>query len=189
MVPVNDVTSFLDLSIIYGNSSTVNALLRANDGSGKLLPRPMATSSFGKPGLANDCGAFDPVSNPASASGDSRVDENLFLDAVHSLLFRNHNRDAEDGWPRIVRSSRRMRSASSARVPSTSARFQQQVYNELLPAVFGRAAVARYLGPYAGYDAIDRSAHHVHVRHRAARRARAGRACRRTSCRKTAPPW
>ena len=33
------------------------------------------------------------------------------------------------------------------------ARFQQQVYNELLPAVFGQESVARYLGPYAGHDA------------------------------------
>ena len=150
-VPVNDVTSFLDLSIIYGNSTTVNALLRANDGSGKLLTAPDGDIPFGKPGLANDCGAFDPVNNPASASGDSRVDENLFLDAVHSLLFRNHNRDAE--WvaanrPDLTTDEQRFQRARAINI----ARFQQQVYNELLPAVFGDAAVARYLGAYTGYE-------------------------------------
>jgi hypothetical protein len=151
-VPVNDVTSFLDLSIIYGNNNTVNALLRANDGSGKLETAADGDIPFGKPGLANDCGAFDPVSNPSSASGDARVDENLFLDAIHSLFFRNHNRDAE--WvaanrPDLTTDEQRFQRARAINI----ARFQQQVYNEFLPAVFGRVAVARYLGPYTGYDA------------------------------------
>ena len=151
-VPVNDVTSFLDLSIIYGNNSTVNALLRANDGSGKLETAADGDIPFGKPGLANDCGAFDPVSNPSSASGDARVDENLFLDAIHSLFFRNHNRDAE--WvaanrPDLTTDEQRFQRARAINI----ARFQQQVYNEFLPAVFGQVAVARYVGPYAGHDA------------------------------------
>ena len=149
--PLNDVTSFLDLSIIYGNNATVNALLRANDGSGKLATAPDGDIPFGKPGLANDCGLFDPVNNPSSASGDPRVDENLFLDAVHSLLFRNHNRDAD--WvaanrPDLTTDEQRFQRARAINI----ARFQQQVYNELLPALFGRPAVARYLGPYGGYD-------------------------------------
>jgi len=151
-VPINDVTSFLDLSIIYGNTATVNALLRANDGSGRLATAPDGDIPFGKPGLANDCGAFDPVNNPSSASGDARVDENLFLDAVHSLWFRNHNRDAE--WvaanhPELTTDEQRFQRARAINI----ARFQQQVYNELLPSLFGSQAVSRYLGAYNGYDA------------------------------------
>jgi hypothetical protein len=152
LVPINDVTSFLDLSIIYGNNNTVLALLRANDGSGKLETAADGNIPFGKPGLANDCGLFDPVSNPSSASGDPRVDENLFLDAVHSLLFRNHNRDAE--WvaanrPDLTTDEQRFQRARAINI----ARYQQQVYNELLPALFGPAAVQRYLGSYSGHDA------------------------------------
>jgi hypothetical protein len=150
-VPVNDVTSFLDLSIIYGNNATVNGLLRANDGSGMLETASDGDIPFGKPGLANDCGAFDPVSNPSSASGDARVDENLFLDAVHSLLFRNHNRDA--AWvaanrPDLTTDEQRFQRARAISI----ARFQQQVYNELLPALFGPELVGRYLGAYGGHD-------------------------------------
>lgn len=151
-VPVNDVTSFLDLSIIYGNSTAVNALLRANDGSGKLRVAADGDIPFGGPGLANDCGAFDPVNNPSSASGDSRVDENLFLDAVHSLLFRGHNRDADwvaTNHPELTTDEERFQRARAINI----ARFQQQVYNELLPAIFGTDAVWRYLGPYRGHDA------------------------------------
>ena len=151
LVPVNNVTSFLDLSIIYGNNSTVNALLRANDGSGKLETADDGDIPFGKPGLANDCSAFDPVNNPSSGSGDSRVDENLFLQAVHSLFFRNHNRDAE--WvaahrPDLTTDEERFQRARAINI----ARYQQQVYNEYLPAVFGRRAVARLLGAYRGYN-------------------------------------
>jgi hypothetical protein len=151
-VPINDVTSFLDLSIIYGNSAAVNTLLRAHDGTGKLETAADGNIPFGKPGLANDCGAFDAVTNPASASGDSRVDENLFLDAIHSLFFRNHNRDAQ--WvaanhPELTTDDQRFERARAINI----ARFQQQVYNELLPALFGKAAVDRYLGAYRGYDA------------------------------------
>ena len=150
--PVNDVTSFLDLSMIYGNNDTVNSLLRANDGSGKLETADDGDIPFGKPGLANDCSAFDPVNNPSSGSGDSRVDENLFLEAVHSLLFRNHNRDAE--WvaahrPDLTTDEQRFQRARALNI----ARYQQQVYNEFLPAVFGEQAIRQYLGSYDGYDA------------------------------------
>jgi hypothetical protein len=150
-VPVNDVTSFIDLSIIYGNDAALSSFLRANDGTGKLRTAGDGEIPFG-PGAPNDCGAFDEVSNAVSASGDSRVDENLYLDAVHSLFFRNHNRDAE--WvaahrPELTTDEQRFQRARAINI----ARFQQQVYRELLPAVFGRRAVHRYLGPYGGYDA------------------------------------
>jgi hypothetical protein len=151
-VPVNDVTSFLDLSFIYGNSDALSAILRANDGTGKLRTAPDGEIPFGGPGVPNDCGAFDAVTNPASASGDSRVDENLFLDLIHSLFFRNHNRDAE--WvaahlPHLTTDEQRFQRARAINI----ARFQQQVYREYLPAVFGRRAVALHLGRYRGYDA------------------------------------
>lgn len=149
-MPFNDVTSFLDLSIIYGNDTTVNGLLRANDGSGQLETAADGDIPFGKPGLANDCSAFDPVNNPTSASGDARVDENLFLEGIHSLLFRNHNRDAR--WLYTHRPDLRTDEAIFQRARAINiARYQQQVYNEYLPAVFGGLAVERYISPYRGY--------------------------------------
>jgi hypothetical protein len=149
-VPVNEVTSFLDLSFIYGNDTALNAFLRANDGTGKMRTAADGEIPFG-PGAPNDCGSFDAASNPLSASGDSRVDENLFLDSVHSLFFRNHNRDAE--WvaanrPELATDEQRFQRARAINI----ARFQQQVYRELLPAVFGPRVVERYVGRYRGYD-------------------------------------
>jgi Animal haem peroxidase len=150
-VPINDVTSFLDLSFIYGTNDAIGSVLRASDGTGMLRTAADGDIPFG-PGVPNDCGAFDPVNNPASASGDSRVDENLFLDLVHSLYFRNHNRDA--AWvaanhPELTTDEQRFQRARAINI----ARFQQQVYNELLPAVFGPQPVRRDLGAYRGYDA------------------------------------
>lgn len=152
-VPINDATSFLDLSIIYGNNDALNAFLRAKDGTGKLRTAPDGEIPFG-PGAPNDCGAFDELTNPLSASGDSRVDENLFLDFVHSLQFRNHNRDAE--WvaanrPDLTTDEERFQRARAINI----ARFQQQVYNEYLPAVFGPTAVQLLVGSYRGHDAAQ----------------------------------
>jgi Animal haem peroxidase len=149
-VPLNAVTSFLDLSLVYGNSDAINSVIRAKDGTGMLRTADDGDIPFG-PGVPNDCGAFDPVDHPLSASGDSRVDESLFLDVVHSLYFRNHNRDA--AWvaanhPELSTDEQRFQRARAINI----ARFQQQVYNELLPAVFGPQPVRRYLGGYQGYD-------------------------------------
>jgi hypothetical protein len=149
-VPVNDVSSFLDLSIIYANNTALNTFLRASDGSGRMRTAADGEIPFG-PGAPNDCGAFDEDTNAVSASGDARVDENLYLDAVHSLFFRNHNRDAL--WvaahrPELTTDEQRFQRARAINI----ARFQQQVYRELLPALFGQRTLARHLGPYRGYD-------------------------------------
>jgi len=153
VVPVNDVTSFIDLSIIYGNSATLNSFLRANDGTGKLLTAPDGDIPFGSPNIPNDCGAFDSLAPvPQSGSGDSRIDENVYLQFVHSLYFRNHNRDAE--WvaanrPDLTTDEQRFQRARAINI----ARFQRQIYEEYLEATFGRWAKRRIVGEYQGYNA------------------------------------
>jgi hypothetical protein len=150
-VPINDATAFIDLSIIYGTSQSLNTLLRANDGSGKLLTAPDGDIPFGGAGIPNDCGAFDAVNNPSSGSGDARVDENLYLDFIHSLYFRSHNRDAE--WvaihhPELTTDEEIFQRARAINI----ARFQRQVYKEYLKSTFGDWVVNHYLEDYEGYD-------------------------------------
>lgn len=72
---VNAVTSYLDLSIIYGSSHTVTEKVRSYNG-GRLKMNP---------------GNVLPVENGSYYSGDDRVTQTQFLTVVNSLFIRNHN--------------------------------------------------------------------------------------------------
>jgi hypothetical protein len=151
LVPINKVTSFLDLSFIYGSTNEVNLKLRVNDGSGKLLTSDEGDVPFNDVGVPNECGEFDPDTDPNSASGDSRVDVSPALTAVHSLYFRSHNDDAE--WvsanhPELTTDEEIFQAARTINI----ARYQRHVYEEYLPAIFGASNVRRIIGRYEGYD-------------------------------------
>jgi len=153
--PFNDVTSFIDLSPIYGSSDQVNHILRANDGTGHLLTAPDGNLPFFMPGLSNDCGVFDPTVNvPSSGSGDSRVDENMYLTAIHSLYFRNHNRIAT--WLKTEHPSWTDDQLFFRARDVNIGAFQQQVFQEYLPQTFRKKYVSEFLGEYQGYQiAVD----------------------------------
>jgi hypothetical protein len=132
----------------------VNQILRAKDGTGHLLTAPDGNLPFFMPGLSNDCGAFDVTVNvPSSGSGDSRVDENLYLTAIHSLYFRNHNRIAtylKTQFPSWTDDELFFR----ARDVNIGV-FQRQVYEEYLPQTFRKKYVHEFLGNYEGYQIAE----------------------------------
>lgn len=138
----NDITAFLDGSMIYGCDATRAAALRSFVGGrlktsdGNLLP-------FNTAGLDNATeGAPD---SSYFLAGDVRANENIELTSMQTLFMREHNRIAAQvaqdhpGFTdeQIYQQARKM----------VIAEIQSITYNEFLPALLGPNALA----PYTGY--------------------------------------
>ncbi|RMF24560.1 MAG: peroxiredoxin, partial [Cyanobacteria bacterium J083] len=89
---INEITSYIDASMIYGSDQLRASTLRANDGTGKLKVSSGNLLMLNEVGLANDGGN----SPDLFLSGDIRVNENIGLTATHTLFFREHNRLATE---------------------------------------------------------------------------------------------
>lgn len=140
----NEITSWLDGSMIYGPDDDRNAALRIADtpllrtSDGNLLP-------FNADSLSNANGF---VTSPDSLflAGDVRANEQLGLTVMHTLFVREHNRIAQKllndnptaDQDAIFEATRRF----------VIAKIQVITYEEWLPALLGPDALA----PYTGYD-------------------------------------
>lgn len=137
---VNEISSFLDGSGIYGSDEERAIWLRSFvDGKLKvsannLLPWNTSTGEFNSP-IDNNAPhmADDTGSNPKLfVAGDVRANENPMLIAIHTLFVREHNRncdiikEANPAWTdeEIYQHARRL----------TVGALQAIVYNEWLPA-------------------------------------------------------
>ena len=139
---VNEITAFLDGSVVYGSDQERADALRSfaggrlNTSDGDLLP-------FNTAGLPNAGGPSDTL----FLAGDVRANENAALTAMHTLWVREHNRIADeiaDRYPQL--NDEQIYQHARATV---TAEIQAITYNEFLPALLGRDAVA----DYQGYDA------------------------------------
>jgi hypothetical protein len=151
---VNAVTSFLDLSQVYGSSAAVADALRTHVGGqlktspGDLLPLNnsayFSVSQLAALNMANDAGAAPSTS--LFATGDVRGNENLELTALQTLFVRNHNRIAAElqkehpDWTdeQLYQEARKLNIAEE----------QIITYTEYLPDLLGPNA----LPAYAGYN-------------------------------------
>jgi hypothetical protein len=104
---INAITSFLDLSQVYGSNATVASALRTGSGGlmktspGNLLPfnstaiNPLTGQPYFSAAqlqalnMANDAQAVPSTS--LFAAGDVRANENIELTALQTLFVRNHN--------------------------------------------------------------------------------------------------
>lgn len=131
---INNITTYIDASMVYGSDAATAASLRANDGSGRLRVSagrllPLATDGSG-----------------AFVAGDVRVNEQTNLMAIQTLFLREHNywageiRAANPGW-----SDEQIYQLARAIV---GAEIQQITYREFLPLLLGPNALA----PYRGYQ-------------------------------------
>lgn len=133
---VNQITSYLDGSNVYGSDGARAAALRTLSGgrlktsAGDLLP-------LNTLGLNNDTGGpADPTQ--FYVAGDIRANEQVGLTAVHTLFMREHNRLADEiaaahpGWndEQIYQRARKL----------VGAEIQAITYQEFLPALLGSAA-------------------------------------------------
>jgi len=80
--PINDITSFIDGSMVYGNSAALANELRGG-GPGELRVSPSVNGDLLPPASG---GPF-----PEFLAGDERVNENPGLTALHTLFVREHN--------------------------------------------------------------------------------------------------
>ncbi|XP_031784875.1 peroxidase-like [Nasonia vitripennis] len=149
---INQATSYLDLSPLYGSSEEIAHVLRSGKGGllntqRKNLPMPSHDS--------RNC-RLESRAFPCFFSGDSRVNEHPGVALMHVLFLREHNRVAENlqhinpHWDdeRLYQEARRINIAE----------MQHVTYGEFLPVVLGEAALDDYdlrlsqRGYFQGYD-------------------------------------
>lgn len=140
----NQISAYLDGSVIYGSDSVRAAALRAFTG-GKLKTSGDNLMPLNSGGLANANDAHIFPDNQLFLAGDVRANENVELSAIHTLFVREHNQiaaaiaQANPSFTdeQIFQNARRI----------VIAELQVITYREFLPALLGRDA----LRPYDGY--------------------------------------
>lgn len=149
---VNAVTSFLDLSQVYGSSAAIADALRTHVGGqlktspGNMLPYDNSTyftpDQLALINMANDSGAVS--TQNLFVTGDVRGNENVELTALQTLFVRNHNRIASllqqehPDWTdeQLYQEARKLNIAE----------YQSIIYNEYLPDLLGPNALPKYTG-------------------------------------------
>ena len=142
---VNDISAYLDGSVIYGSDQERADELRLFEGGllvvseGDLLP-------FNEAGLDNAGGSSDTL----FLAGDIRANENAALLAMHTLWVREHNYwagelAAED--PSLT--DEELYQEAKAIV---TAELQAITYNEFLPALLGEDVLSDYAGYQSSVD-------------------------------------
>uniref|UniRef100_A0AAG5DEK2 Cell adhesion molecule-related/down-regulated by oncogenes n=1 Tax=Anopheles atroparvus TaxID=41427 RepID=A0AAG5DEK2_ANOAO len=154
---INQLTSFIDASQVYGYTELFARELRNLTTDGGLLrdgahfPGQKPLLPFSAPTDGMDCRRdLDESQINCFTAGDIRVNEQLGLTAMHVVWMREHNRLAEalhrvnprwDG-DRLYYEARKI----------VGATMQHITYTHWLPLVIGEHGMAQ-LGPYRGYDA------------------------------------
>lgn len=136
---INQASSYLDLSPLYGNSEETSRTLRSSEDGLLNTQRknlPMASPKYESCRSANK--AF-----PCFFSGDSRINENPGLTLMHVLFLREHNRVAAElkhlnpHWndEKLYQETRRI----------VIAELQHITYNEFLPVILGERDLDKYV--------------------------------------------
>ena len=139
---LNQITTWIDGSVVYGSDPERAAALRTNDGTGRLRTSAGDLLPFNTAGLPN-AGSTGPE---LFLAGDVRANENVGLTALHTVFVREHNRHARKIRRRHRRwSGERIYQAARRKV---AAEIQAITFEEFLPALLGEGAIT----PYTGYD-------------------------------------
>ncbi len=143
---INQITAYLDGSVVYGSDQERSDALRTFDG-GKLKTSEGDLLPFNEEGLANAGGTSDAL----FLAGDVRANENAALTAMHTLWVREHNRIADEiAAEDATLSDEEIYQQARAMV---TAQIQAITYNEFLPALLGFDAISAY----DGYDSTVNS--------------------------------
>ncbi|TVQ32896.1 MAG: peroxiredoxin [Phycisphaeraceae bacterium] len=145
---VNEITAYIDGSMVYGSDATVGNGLRTGAG-GRLLVSSHSTGDmmpFNTMGLPNDIGPMGGDPADFFVAGDVRANEQSGLTAMHTLWVREHNRWADQiassnpGWndEQVYQRARKI----------VGAQIQKITYEDWIPALMGDGQ----LSAYSGYD-------------------------------------
>jgi peroxidase len=140
---VNDITAWLDGSMVYGSDAARSDALRSFRG-GKLKTSDGNLLPLNTAGLANANDTHQTPDNQLFLAGDVRANENIELAAVQTLFVREHNRIAgliAAANPKLT--DEEIFQQARRRV---IAEIQAITFNEFLPALLGPAAPGRYQG-------------------------------------------
>lgn len=165
---INEITSFIDGSNVYGSDDaraeglrdlTSRGLLRTS--AGNMLP-------FNTTGLANENGP-GLIASEAFVAGDVRANEQIGLTSTHTLFLREHNRLATDLASRLDANEAVLVAQRDAAISTAGngiddeadflyqsarkivgAQIQKITYDEFLPVLLGGASP---LASSASYDA------------------------------------
>ena len=139
---INQITAFIDGSMVYGSDDERALALRTLEG-GRLKTSEGDLLPFNEDGLENAGGTSDTL----FVAGDVRANEQAGLTAMHTLWVREHNRVAD----RIAAENPELSDEEiyqQARA-IVIGEIQAITFNEFLPALLGEDAI----GEYQGYDA------------------------------------
>lgn len=133
--PLNEVTSYVDASSVYGSDSTRSAALRTSNGLGaklildnaNLLPRNAA-------GLPNENNGPVPA-DQLFLAGDIRSNENSLLTSLHTVFAREHNRIVDR--IAVLQPSLSDEQQFQLARKLVGAEMQAITYHEFLPALLG----------------------------------------------------
>lgn len=137
----NEITSWIDGSMIYGSDDERALALRVSEDSAYLATSDGNLLPFNTAGLTN-ANAMGVDDDELFVGGDVRVNEQAGLAAMHTLWVREHNRIAEileDDFPtatgeEVYQLARRL----------VIAKIQIITYDEYLPALRGEDAISDY---------------------------------------------
>ncbi len=144
----NELTAWIDGSMVYGSSEERAHALRAHE-KGLLKTSPGDLLPFNVDNLPN---ANGPAPDPTKLfiAGDVRANEQPGLATMHTLFVREHNR-----WARLIGRLRPWQSDEEvfqAARRLVIAEIQIITYEEFLPALLGPRAIPSYRGYDASVD-------------------------------------
>ena len=144
---INEISTWIDASNVYGSNNERAAALRTNDGTGQLKTSSGTLVPLNTFRLPNAGGP----GRSLFLAGDVRANEQVGLTALHTLFVREHNRLAariSTDYPdlngdEIYQKARRV----------VGAQMQVITYNEFLPLLLGASALKQYKGYDPNLDA------------------------------------
>ena len=152
---INQATSFIDGSVVYGSDSERALWLRTmkngklKTSSGNLMPYNTIDGELGSsidpnaPSMANDNGG----TTKTFVAGDVRAAENPVLSSIHTLFVREHNRICDRMVSQGLRNDELIYQMARKEV---GALIEAITYQEFLPAL------GIVLQPYSGYKSYVR---------------------------------
>jgi peroxidase len=149
---INAVTSYLDLSQVYGSTAALADALRTHSGGlmktshGNMLPYDNSTyftpDQLAIIHMANDSGAV--ATSSLFVTGDVRGNENVELTALQTLFVRNHNLIASELQAEHPTWSDEQLYQEARKI--NIAEYQSITYNAYLPDLLGINAMPAYKG-------------------------------------------
>ncbi len=137
----NEITSWIDGSMIYGSSDERNSALRVGKNSPLLATSGDNLLPLNVNNLTNASG-FVRDTTSLFLAGDIRANETAMLSAMHTLWVREHNRIANALQARKPRANADDIFESTRRI--VIAEIQKITYQEYLPALLGNNTMPHY---------------------------------------------